>query len=102
MCIKETATANLFKETHEQPLQSRDKPRVEGAAANIDSTPKEPWRKRKGNLDGDLYHCICDSNLNDDVQKNTENNGTHHAHTGPGKTLSNQPQHPHHLQKRIC
>ena len=35
------------------------------------------------------------------MQNNTENKGTHHAHTGSGKTLSNQPQHPHHLQKRI-
>ena len=70
-----------FKETHEQPLRFCDKPIVEGAAADIDSTPERPWRKREGNLDGDLYHCICDSNLNDDVQNNTVNKGTHHAHT---------------------
>ena len=38
-CIKETATAAPFKETHEQPLQPRDKPRVEGAATDIDGTP---------------------------------------------------------------
>ena len=97
-CIKETwSTTTPFKETHKQPLQSRYKPKAKGAAADIGSTPEQPWRKREGNLDGDLYHCICDSDLNGDVQNNTENQGTHHAQAGSDKTLSNQPQRPHHL-----
>jgi hypothetical protein len=37
---------------------------------------KVPWRKIDGNLDGDLYHCIWDSNLVDDIQNDTENKET--------------------------
>ena len=35
------------------------------------------------------------------MQNNYENKGTPHAFTGYGKAPSNQPQHPHHLQKQI-
>jgi hypothetical protein len=55
-CIKETATATPFKETQNPSFQPRDKPRFKGAATNINRTPKQPWRKREGDLDGDLYH----------------------------------------------
>jgi hypothetical protein len=63
--------------------------------------PNNLGEKGEGDLDGDLYHCICNSNLTDYVQNNAENKGTHHALAEFGKTLSNQPQHPHHLQKHI-
>ena len=98
-CIKdkETATETPLKETQDLYFQSWDKPRFEGAATNIDGTPEHPWRKREGDLDGDLYNCNCDSNLTDDVQNNAENKGTHHALIEFGNTLSNQPQHPHPL-----
>ena len=66
--IKETAAANPFKETEDLSFQSQDKPRLKGATTNINKIPKQPWRKREGDLDGDLYHCIWDSNLTDDVQ----------------------------------
>jgi len=82
-----------LKGTHEQSFQSRDKPSFEEVTTDIDSTFERPERKREGNLDGDLYHCICDSNLADDVQNNTENKGTPQAHTKFGKAISNQHQH---------
>ena len=87
--MNKKATAIPLNETHDLSFQSQDKPRFEGAATDIDSTPKRPWRKREGDLDEDLYHCICDSNLTDDVQNNAENKGTNHALTEFGKTLSN-------------
>ncbi len=96
-CIEETATATPFKETQDLSFQSRDKPRFKGAATNINGTPKQTWTKRVGDLDGDSYHCIWDSNLTDDMQNNSENKGTPHALTGFGKALSSQPQYPHHL-----
>ena len=46
-CIKETAAANPFKEIEDMSFQSQDKPRLKGAATNINKTPKQPWRKKR-------------------------------------------------------
>ena len=46
---------------------------------NIDSAHNQSWKKREGDLDGNLYHCILDSNLTDDMQNNAEHKGTPHA-----------------------
>jgi hypothetical protein len=66
---------------------------------NINKTPKQPWRKREGDLDGDLYHCFLGSNPTDDMQDNAEHKEAPHAFNGFCKALSNQPQHSHHLRK---
>ena len=81
--------------------QSTTKPQIGWIISCFDWSPEHPWRKREDDLDGDMYHCIWDSNLTDHVQKNAENKGAHCALTKFGKTLSNQPQHPHHLPKHI-
>ena len=39
---------------------------------NIDGTHKQSCRKREGNLDGDIYHYILDSNLTDDMQNSNK------------------------------
>ena len=48
---------------------------------NMYSTHKQSWKKREDDLDGDLYHCILDSNLADDMQNNAEHERTPHAFT---------------------
>ena len=70
---------------------------------NIDGTHKQSCRKREGNLDGDIYHYILNSNLTDDMQNSNEHNkGTPHTFTGFDKTLSNQRQHPNSNTVPIC
>ena len=78
-CIKETAAANPFKRTEDLSFQSWDKPRFQGAATNINEIPKQHWRKREDDLDGDLYHCIWDSNLTDNVIFSAKPSREHHA-----------------------
>jgi hypothetical protein len=46
---------------------------------NINSAHKQSWKKREVDLDGDLHHCILDSNLTDDMQNNDEHEGSPHA-----------------------
>jgi hypothetical protein len=46
---------------------------------NINSAHKQSWKKREVDLDGDLYHCILDSNLTDDMQNNDEHEGSPHV-----------------------
>ena len=54
-CIRETAAANPLKEIEVMSFKSRDEPRFKGAATNINKTPKQPWMKRVGDLDGDFF-----------------------------------------------
>ena len=89
-CIRETATATPLKKTQDLSFKSWYKPRFKGAATNINGTPQQPWIKREGDLDGDLYHCTWSSKLTDDIQNNTETKGTPHVFTKSGKTLSHQ------------
>ena len=81
--------ANLFgSSNNEAKVRLGDRMRDGAEKNNIDGTHKQSCRKREGDLDGDLYHCMWDSNLNDDMQNNAE-------------TLSNHPQHPYHLQRKV-
>ena len=57
-CIRETVAANLLKEIEDMSFQSRDKQRFKGAATNINKTPKQPWKKKVGDFDRDLFHCF--------------------------------------------
>jgi hypothetical protein len=74
-CIKEAETATPIKKTQNMSSKYRYKPRFKGAVANIKGTPKQPWSKREGDLDGDLYHCTWNSKMTDDRQSNTESEG---------------------------
>ena len=78
---------------------STAKPQIGWITPCFDWSPRHPWRKIEDDLDGDMYHCIWDSNLTDDVQNTSENKGAHCALTKFGKTLRNEPQHPHHLPR---
>ena len=88
--------------SNEANLKLRDRMGDGAEENNINNTLRQPWRKRKNDLDGDLFHLFGGSNPTDDMQNNTEHEETPHAFTRFGKALSNQPRHYHHSRKHTC
>ena len=66
---------------------------------NISGNYKQPWRKREGDIDVDLYHCIWDPTLTNDMQNNDKHKGIQKGFQ-QSTSASSSPTKEHLLQIR--